>query len=69
MVKQFTVGFSRTVNLGNFESARVEASVVVENDADVEAIEEAQTTLRRLLEKTWEAQFKPKSKEIVIARA
>jgi hypothetical protein len=58
-LKQFTIGFSRTVNLGNFQSARVEASVTMELDAGAGSelldseIEDAQKELRALLEKTW----------------
>ncbi len=61
MVTQFTIGFSRTINLGNFESARVEASVVVslEGVEDMgKAAEDAQVELRRLLEETYQAQYK-----------
>lgn len=69
MIKQFTIGFSRTINLGNFESARVEASVVleVEPDHNLELLKDAaQMQLRDLLERTWRAQYKPRDKETVI---
>jgi len=59
--KQFTIGFSRTINLGNYESARVEASIVIElndGDWDTPKIGEAQKVLRYLLEETWKAQNK-----------
>lgn len=65
MLKQFTIAFSRTVNLGNFESARVEASVTheVPDGANLETVREgAQAQLRDLLEQTWRAQ-KTKAKE------
>lgn len=71
MIKQFSVGFSRTVNLGNFESARVEASVTfeIEEGADLSLEKhDAQIELRRLLEETWKAQFKPKEQETVMTR-
>lgn len=60
-IKEFTVGFSRTINLGNYESVRVEASVnfVVEEDGDLSLEKnDAQIELRRLMEETWKAQFK-----------
>jgi hypothetical protein len=61
MITQFTIGFSRTVNLGNFESCRIESSVTVavsEESADMPAhIAAAQVELRRLLEETYQAQF------------
>lgn len=61
MLTQFTIGFSRTINLGNYESARVEASVTmeVEHRENLPMAEEvAQKELRRLLEETWKAQLK-----------
>lgn len=59
MIKEYTIGFSRTVNLGNFESARVEASVTwtIEPHESIEASHfRAQKQLRLLLEETWTAQ-------------
>ena len=64
--KEFSIGFSRTINLGHYESARVEASVTIEQPAqhratkllDSEEIQNAQNQLRELLEKTWKEQFK-----------
>jgi hypothetical protein len=64
MISQFKVGFSRTINLGNYESARVEAEVTYEIDEEakpedwIAAQETAQTTLRKLLEQTYKAQYK-----------
>lgn len=61
MLKEFTVGFSRTINLGNYESARIEATVTVEVGEQQDFGElrsEAQTTLRSLLEETYRAQHK-----------
>lgn len=58
-IKQFTIGFSRTVNLGNYESARVEASVTLEiNDKEkvIQQLELSQIELRNILEKTWNEQ-------------
>jgi hypothetical protein len=65
-ITEFRVGFCRTVNLGNYESAKIEAAVTVQIDdlddlAEVRA--EAQLELRALLEETWKAQHKAKAKE------
>jgi hypothetical protein len=68
-IKEFSVGFSRTINLGNFESARVEASVTIAvpntSDADVQTLANyqsyAQGELRKLLEMTWKQQQKEKA--------
>lgn len=57
-VKQFTVGASRTINLGNFESLRIEAQVIweltdpPERDAP-DPYAAAQVELRKLLEITY----------------
>ena len=69
MIKSFKVGCSRTINLGNFESIRVEAQIEIE--VEPEASENtsvwqahrisAQTELRSLLEDTYKAQHKLKS--------
>lgn len=59
MILQFTVGTSRTINLGNFESLRIEASVTVSVDegGDFPQIKAAaQTELRQLMEETYKAQ-------------
>jgi hypothetical protein len=67
-IKEITIGFSRTVNLGNYESARVEASVkldVIEGRSLDVQIAEVQIELGDLLKKTWIAQMdalKPKAK-------
>lgn len=58
-IKQFTIGFSRTINLGNYESARVEAQVTMEMDEHNtfdEAVAGAQIELRHLLVQTWKDQ-------------
>lgn len=67
MITQFTVGCSRTVNLGNYESVRVEASVTVSLDVmDQENIQEwkdtAQKELRKLLEETYRNQYADRKK-------
>jgi hypothetical protein len=59
-IKEITIGFARTVNLGNYESARVEASVTAELDKDWKLdtqIDGLQIELKGLLEKTWNAQI------------
>lgn len=60
MIKEFSVGCSRTINLGNFESLRVEASVTVaiDENKDLHALKgAAQVELRTLLEDTYRAQY------------
>lgn len=58
---EFSVGCSRTINLGNYESIKVEASVTMEihEESDMgELRERAQKELRQLLEETYKAQHK-----------
>ena len=60
MITQFSIGCSRTINLGNFESLRVEATVRVDcpEDGDFPMMKiAAQTQLRQLLEDTYKAQY------------
>lgn len=64
-ITQFSVGTSRTINLGNFESLRVEASVTLDvhlEDDLVAMRSEAQKTLRQLLEDTYNAQHAERKK-------
>ena len=59
MITQFTIGFSRTVNLGNFESMRMEAAVTVAcpEEGDFAQMKlAAQTQLRQLIEDTYRHQ-------------
>ena len=61
---EFTVGCSRTINLGNYESLKVEATVTMEiheGDDLVKLRADAQKQLRRLLEETYIAQHKSKT--------
>ena len=64
LIQQFTIGCSKTINLGNFQSIRIEASIVVEvPEHETEAsyaamIQNAQAELKRLLEETYKAQHK-----------
>lgn len=57
-ITEFTVGASRTINLGNFESLRIEASVRWTIDGDINADitlqkDAAQVELRELLAQTY----------------
>lgn len=66
MITQFSIGTSRTINLGNFESLRIEASltVTVPEDASFSSLKApAQDQLRLLMEETYRAQ-NPKDKKI-----
>lgn len=58
---EFSVGCSRTINLGNYSSIKVEATVTVEVHEGCdwgELKEKAQKELRALLEETYRAQYK-----------
>jgi hypothetical protein len=65
-IKEFTIGVSKTINLGNFQSYRVEASIVWEvKDTAIaaglsydEQTTAAQNDLRNLLEQTFKSQRK-----------
>lgn len=62
MIKSFVVGVKHHVNLGDYESMEVEASVSIEISAGesiVPARVRAQEILRELLAETFEAQHKP----------
>jgi hypothetical protein len=65
MITQFSIGTSRTLNLGNFESLRIEASVTV--DCEPGEFEQmkigAQIALRQLLEETYRAQHEDRRKK------
>jgi hypothetical protein len=66
MITQFSVGCSRTINLGNFESLRVEASVTVDcpEDGDFSQMKSAaQAQLRQLLEETYRSQHEDRKKK------
>ena len=61
VVSEFSVGCSKTINLGNFQSLRIEASVTVSLNPDddmQDAATAAQTELRALLEETYKAQYR-----------
>lgn len=60
-ITEFSIGCSKTINLGNYQSIRIEASVTVQMDpketlADASAA--AQDELRQLLENTYKAQYR-----------
>ena len=63
---QFSVGVSKTINLGNFQSLRLEASVTynVPDDGDLVQIKAtAQEELTKLLGDTYNAQYTERKKE------
>jgi hypothetical protein len=65
MISQFSIGTSRTINLGNFESLRLEASITVDcpEDGDFPQMKiAAQEQLRHLLEETYKAQHADRKK-------
>lgn len=70
MIVQFVVGCSKTINLGNYQSLRVEATVTVAV-AEGETIDDlkgnAQQELKRLLEDTYRAQYKGAEYDATIA--
>lgn len=60
-VSEFVIGCSKTINLGNYQSIRIEASITVSLEPDErvdDVMELAQEELRRLLETTYQAQYK-----------
>lgn len=62
MIKQFSIAAAHTLNLGNYQSFRIEASLTVEvpEGDDFEVLrDKAQTELRRLLEDTYRSQRRP----------
>ena len=59
MIKSFSIAAAHTLNLGNYQSFRIEASLEVEvpEGDDYEVLKDkAQSELRRLLEETYKAQ-------------
>ena len=62
-IKEFTIGAARTINLGNYESMRIEALVtgIKEDNESWEASKNlVQLELRKLLEETYLAQKRDK---------
>lgn len=67
LISQFTVSFSRTVNLGSFNSARVEASITIDVPKGVNGVyddlkQKVQPELRKLLEETYKYQYTDRQK-------
>ena len=68
-ITQFVVGCSKTINLGNFQSIRIEASVTVAvpedetEDGYQQMTANAQAELGRLLEETYRSQMKRGAKD------
>ena len=66
MIKSFKVGCARTINLGNYQSLRIEAMIEIEVEPEASDNENlwtahkisAQTELRQLMEETYRAQHK-----------
>lgn len=62
---EFSIGCSQTINLGNYESIRIEASVTMEihEETNLEELKQrAQKELRQLLEETYKAQHRRNGK-------
>lgn len=60
MIKEFTVSTKHTINLGNYESMSVEASVTYSVNGDYEAARgEAQKVLEQLLSDSFYKQKSP----------
>ena len=65
MITEFRVGCSKTINLGDYQSIRIEASVTVavpEGEDLPTAKHLAQLELKSLLHETWQAQRKDPQK-------
>ena len=61
MIREIRVGAAKTINLGNYQSLRIEAGITVEvaEGDDLELVKRsAQEELRTLLEQTYRAQKK-----------
>ena len=59
-IKEFRVGVGHTINIGNYESLRVEADVLlIDFDNWDEARRDAQKALSTLLDDSFRAQAKP----------
>lgn len=61
LIREISIGCSKTINLGNYQSLRIEAAVTVTvepHDDLRQASAEAQLELGRLLEETYTAQYK-----------
>lgn len=71
MIKEFSISVSHTVNLGNGNSMRAEASITIAvpetasvNGAALNALKaKAQSDLRTLVRETWEQQKKQQTEQ------
>jgi len=69
-ITQFAIGVSHTVNLGNFESMRIEASMTWEVGQNVDQFEfdeiklRAQQELKKICRETYLAQRKKKAPDL-----
>lgn len=61
-IVQFSIRVAKTINLGDFNSLKVEAGLTIERDPSIDVWEEdkarAQTELAALIEETYKAQRK-----------
>lgn len=61
-IVQFSIRVAKTINLGDFNSLKVEAGLTIERDPSIDVWEEdkarAQTELATLIEETYKAQRK-----------
>ena len=60
-ITEITVGCSKTINLGNYQSLKIEAHVTVsvDDERELNAIKiDVQDELRALLEDTYKAQYR-----------
>lgn len=63
---ELRVGAARTINLGNYESIKIEASVTMEVDPEDDLLEtkaSMQVHLRGLLEDTYKAQMRKREEK------
>jgi hypothetical protein len=64
-LRQVTVGLSRTYNMGNFESFRIEGAITADLDPDetpLDAAKRIHPMLRAQMKETF-VEFKPKRKQ------
>lgn len=62
-ITEIRIGASRSINLGNYENAKLEAglTIAINEGDDIEAVKASLLPeLRGLLETAWRAQNKPK---------
>lgn len=62
-ITEIRIGIARTINLGNYESLRLEGSLTaaIQDGDDIAAVKAAaQVELRAMLEETYRSQYQPK---------